>query len=222
VFETISKGFRTARERLTGEGELSEEVIDAALKDVRMSLLEADVEFRVVKKFMRAVKERALGEKVRLVAQLDGKKVRVNTEDHFVQICHEALIELMGPVDTNLEMANKGVTGIMMVGLQGSGKTTTTAKLARKLQKEGKKLMLVAADVYRPAAVHQLQVLGEQLGVPVFARPGADPVDITADATSEEHFPGDRRNDRSGRRQHGQGLRRAARHHRRHPDQVGW
>src|SRR5690606_14711039 len=145
--------------------------------DVRLSLLEADVEFRTVKKFLRDVKERALGEQVQLVAKAKDKKVRVRPEDHFVQICHDALVELMGPVDTTLERANKGVTGIMMVGLQGSGKTTSSGKLARKLQREGHNVMLVAADVYRPAAIHQLQVLGERLGIPVFARPGANPVD---------------------------------------------
>jgi signal recognition particle subunit SRP54 len=185
MFETISKGFRAARERLTGRGELTEDVIDAALKDVRMSLLEADVEFRVVKKFLQAVKDKALGEQVQLVAKQGEKKVRVRSEDHFVRICHEELVELMGPVDTTLATANKGVTGIMMVGLQGSGKTTTTGKLAKRLQKEGKKVMLVACDVYRPAAVRQLQVIGEQLGVPVFAREGGNPVEIAEAATKE-------------------------------------
>jgi signal recognition particle subunit SRP54 len=185
MFETISKGFRAARERLTGRGELTEDVIDAALKDVRMSLLEADVEFRVVKRFLQAVKDKALGEEVQLVAKQGDKKVRVRPEDHFVRICHDELVELMGPVDTSVATANKGVTGIMMVGLQGSGKTTTTGKLAKRLQKEGKKVMLVACDVYRPAAVRQLQVIGEQLGVPVFAREGADPVEIALAATKQ-------------------------------------
>jgi signal recognition particle subunit SRP54 len=185
MFETISKGFRAARERLTGRGELTEDVVDAALKDVRMSLLEADVEFRVVKRFLQAVKDKALGEEVRLVAKQGDKKLRVRPEDHFVRICHEELVELMGPVDTTLATASKGVTGIMMVGLQGSGKTTTTGKLAKRLQKEGKKVMLVACDVYRPAAVRQLQVIGEQLGVPVFAREGGNPVEIAEAATAE-------------------------------------
>ncbi len=185
MFETISKGFRAARERLTGKGELTEEVIEAALKDVRMSLLEADVEFRVVKQFLANVKEKALGTEVTLVAKLGEKKTRVRTEDHFVRICHEELVALMGPVDTTIEQAPKGVTGIMMVGLQGSGKTTSTGKLARKLQKDGKKVMLVACDVYRPAAVRQLQVLGDQLGVPVFAKENGNPVDIANSANYE-------------------------------------
>jgi signal recognition particle subunit SRP54 len=191
VFETISKGFRAARERLTGKGELTEDVIDEALKDVRLSLLEADVEFRTVKTFLKSVKEKALGEQVQLAAKgKDGKKVRVRPEDHFVQICHDALVELMGPVDTELARANKGITGVMMVGLQGSGKTTSSGKLARRLQKAGHKVMLVAADVYRPAAIHQLQVIGQKIGVPVFARPGADPVDICRDATEEAAIKG--------------------------------
>jgi signal recognition particle subunit SRP54 len=185
MFDTISKGFRAARQRLTGKAELTEDVVDEALKEVRMSLLEADVEFRVVKQFLSAVREKALGAEVQLVAKTGDKKMRVRPEDHFVQICNEELTALMGPVDTSIADAKRGVTGIMMVGLQGSGKTTTTGKLARKLQKDGKKVMLVACDVYRPAAVRQLQVIGEQIDVPVFAREGGNPVEIAADATAE-------------------------------------
>ncbi|HWB73754.1 MAG TPA: signal recognition particle receptor subunit alpha [Nannocystaceae bacterium] len=185
MFETISKGFRAARERLTGKGELTEEVIEAALKDVRMSLLEADVEFRVVKQFLAAVKEKAIGTEVQLVAGSGAKKVRVKSEDHFIRICHDELVALMGPPDAELATAKSGPTGIMMVGLQGSGKTTTVGKLARKLQKDGKKVMLVACDVYRPAAVRQLQVLGEQLSVPVFAKESGNPVEIANDANYE-------------------------------------
>ncbi|MFO0632325.1 MAG: signal recognition particle protein [Nannocystaceae bacterium] len=185
MFETISRGFRAARERLTGKGELTEEVIEAALKDVRMSLLEADVEFRVVKQFLAAVKEKAIGTEVQLVARQGESKIRVKSSDHFVRICHDELVALMGEADSSLHVANRGPTGIMMVGLQGSGKTTSTGKLARRLQKDGKTVMLVACDVYRPAAVRQLQVLGEQLGVPVFAKEGADPVEIAAQANEE-------------------------------------
>ena len=105
MFETISKGFRAARERLTGKGELTDEVIELALKDVRMSLLEADVEFHVVKQFLANVKEKALGTEVQLVAKVGGEKTRVRTEDHFVRICHEELVALMGPVDTTIEAA---------------------------------------------------------------------------------------------------------------------
>ncbi len=185
MFETISKGFRAAKERLTGTGKLTEDVIDEALKDVRLSLLEADVEFRVVKKFLRNVKTEALGEEVALRTTTNDGQIRVRPEDHFVQICNDALVDLMGPVDTSLATASKGITGVMMVGLQGSGKTTSTGKLARHLQQEGHKVMLVAADVYRPAAINQLQVLGRQLDIPVFARPGGNPVEICRDATIE-------------------------------------
>ncbi|MEZ4382556.1 MAG: signal recognition particle receptor subunit alpha [Nannocystaceae bacterium] len=178
MFDTISKGFRAARERITGQAELTEDVINAALKDVRLSLLEADVEFGVVKQFLKSVREKALGEKVQLVAKASERKMRVKPEDHFVKICHDELVELMGPVDTTITRARSGCTGIMMVGLQGSGKTTSCGKLARKLQKAGYKVMMVAADIYRPAAVHQLQVLGEQLGVVVYHEEGQSPVEI--------------------------------------------
>ncbi len=190
MFETISKGFRAARERLTGKGELTEEVIEAALKDVRMSLLEADVEFRVVKQFLAAVKEKAIGTEVQLVAGTGARKTRVKSEDHFIRICHEELVALMGEPNSELATAKSGTTGIMMVGLQGSGKTTTVGKLARKLQKDGKKVLLVACDVYRPAAVRQLQVLGEQLDVPVFARESGNPVEIANDANYEANVGG--------------------------------
>ncbi len=190
MFDTISKGFRAARERLTGEGELTEESVKAALKDVRMSLLEADVEFRVVKQFLKGVKEKALGQRVKLVAKTKDQKMRVRPEDHFVQICHDELVELMGPVDTSIHRASKGVTGIMMVGLQGSGKTTSTGKLARKLQKAGFKVMMVAADIYRPAAVHQLKVLGKQLDVPVFSEDGKTPVEICSNALDKAALEG--------------------------------
>jgi len=190
MFETISKGFRAARQRFTGRAELTEDVIDEALKDVRMSLLEADVEFRVVKKFLATVKEEALGEQVKLVAKSGEKTLRVRPEDHFVRICHEQLTALMGPVDTSIADAKRGITGIMMVGLQGSGKTTSTGKLARKLQKDGKKVLLVACDIYRPAAIRQLQVIGEQLSIPVFAREGENPVEIAALATHEAEVGG--------------------------------
>ena len=119
VFDTISKGFRAARERITGQAELTEDVINAALKDVRLSLLEADVEFGVVKQFLKAVREKALGEKVQLVAKASERKMRVKPEDHFVKICHDELEELMGPVDTSLTFVQErlGPTIIMMVNI---------------------------------------------------------------------------------------------------------
>jgi signal recognition particle subunit SRP54 len=184
MFETLSKGFRAAKQRLTGVAELSDEVIDEALRDVRMSLLEADVEFKVVKRFLDRVKERAHGEEVQLKAKSRelGQK-RITPEQAFIAICQEELTKMMGPVDTELRWAKKGPTGIMMVGLQGSGKTTSVGKLARFLEAQhGKKPLLVAADIYRPAAVDQLKTLGGQLGMPVFSIDGSDPVDICSKA----------------------------------------
>ncbi|HKE19078.1 MAG TPA: signal recognition particle protein [Kofleriaceae bacterium] len=180
MFETLSKGFRAAKQKLTGVAELSDDVIDDALRDVRMSLLEADVEFKVVKRFLDRVKDGARGEEVQLRAkstELGARKI--TPEQAFIAICQDELTRMMGPVETDLRWAKKGATGIMMVGLQGSGKTTTVGKLARYLEsKHGKKPLLVAADVYRPAAVDQLKTLGGQLGVPVFSIDGSDPVDI--------------------------------------------
>jgi len=180
VFETISKGFRAAKQRLTGKAELDDDIIDEALRDVRLSLLEADVEFRVVKRFLDRVKEAAKGEQVTLKARSEEYGVqRITPEQAFIKICQDELTKMMGPVDTELRWAKKGATGFMMVGLQGSGKTTSCGKLARHLEKTYKKRpLLVAADVYRPAAVDQLRTLGKQLGMPVFSIPGADPVTI--------------------------------------------
>ncbi|MEM7412486.1 MAG: signal recognition particle protein [Myxococcota bacterium] len=169
MLETLTQGFTAARERLSGVRELSEENISDALRDVRMSLLEADVDLSVVRDFLARVKERALGEKVETrVRNAAGKLVKVNPSQHFVRACEEELVALMGPVDTSLAR-ERGTTSIMLVGLQGVGKTTIAGKLARHLEKGGRRPLLVAADVYRPAAVQQLQTLGKQLGVPVHA-----------------------------------------------------
>lgn len=187
MLETLSKGFRAARDALKGETQLTDENIDGALRDVRMSLLEADVEFKVTKQFLARVKEKALGETVRLRARAKGKRLKVSPSDHFVRICQDELAALMGPVDTSLTFAKRGPTCIMMVGLQGSGKTTTTGKLARYLEKKRKRPMLVAADVYRPAAIDQLKVLGERLNLPVYADESADPPGICERALQEAH-----------------------------------
>ncbi|PZR17443.1 MAG: signal recognition particle protein [Archangium gephyra] len=184
MLETVSKGFRAAKNRLLGKAELTPELIDESLRDIRVSLLEADVAFDVVKKFVARVREQATGAEVKTsMTDKSGKKVKVSPGDHFVKICHDELEALMGPVDTSLNLKPRGqVTGIMMVGLQGSGKTTTTGKLAFKLKKEGRSLMLVAADIYRPAAVDQLKVLGQKLDVPVFAEPGLQPPELAKKA----------------------------------------
>ena len=187
MFETLTRGFRAAKGRLTGKAELTEEIIDEALRDIRLSLLEADVDYAVTKQFLDRVKEKALGEIVQLKADAKGKAVRVTPVDHFIAICQRELTEMMGPVETRIDRAKKGQpTGIMMVGLQGSGKTTTVGKLARFLMKKGHHPLLVAADVYRPAAVDQLQVLGQRLRLPVYAEPDVkDPPGICLRALQE-------------------------------------
>ncbi len=183
MFDAVKKGFTSAVNLLEGKRELTEENIDEALKTIRMALFEADVNFKVVKAFLARVKEKALGEVVHVKAKLDGQKVAVRPGDVFIKICHDELEELMGPVDTSLTFVQNrlGPTVVMMVGLQGSGKTTTTGKLARWLiHHHDKKPLLVAADVYRPAAIDQLRVLGERLDVPVYAEEGGNPPDIAA------------------------------------------
>ncbi len=180
MLETVSKGFRAAKNRLYGKAQLTPELIDESLRDIRVSLLEADVAFDVVKKFVARVREQAAGAEVQTtVTDKAGKKVKVSPGDHFVKVCHDELEALMGPVDTSFKLNPKGqVSGVMMVGLQGSGKTTTTGKLAFKFKKEGRSVLLVAADIYRPAAVDQLKVLGERLGIPVFHEPGVAPPEL--------------------------------------------
>jgi len=184
MLETLTRGFTAARERLQGVRELSAENVDEALREVRSSLLEADVDFAVVKDFLGRVKERALGEKVRTkVRDKSGKLLRISPGQHFVAICQEELVALMGPVDTRLARDARGVTSVMLFGLQGVGKTTVAAKLARHLQRQGRKVMLVAADVQRPAAVLQLQQLGERIEVPVHVgAAGERPPEICAAA----------------------------------------
>ncbi|HEY1957566.1 MAG TPA: signal recognition particle protein [Polyangiaceae bacterium] len=194
MFDALTKGFKQAKNRLAGLTELTEQNVESALREVRLSLLEADVELSVVKAFLARVKEVALGEVVRVRTKgKDGSTVKVTASDQFVKICHDELVEFMkAPVDQPdaIRWAKGAPTGIMMVGLQGSGKTTTCAKLARFLQNEKHKPMLVAADMQRPAAVEQLQVLGEQIGVPVFNVPGKTPLEICTAAPAEAKSKG--------------------------------
>ncbi|MFL5309219.1 MAG: signal recognition particle receptor subunit alpha, partial [Myxococcales bacterium] len=185
MLDAVTKGFRAAKHKLTGKAELNEANIDDALRDIRVALLEADVEFNVAKRFLARVKEKALGEVVALAAtDKKGRKVQASPGDHFIKICHDELENLMGPVDTSLQLARKGErpAGVMLVGLQGSGKTTTVAKLANLLLKQGKKPLMVAADIYRPAAVEQLKQLGERLEIPVFHEENVKPPDMAQHA----------------------------------------
>jgi signal recognition particle subunit SRP54 len=168
MLETLTQGFNQAREKLAGVRQLTDENIDQSLRDVRMSLLEADVDLGVVKEFLATVKQRALGEKVETrVRDAKGRARKVTPGQHFVKICEQELTALMGPVDPELATGAGGVVSLMLIGLQGVGKTTVAGKLARHLKNRKRKPLLVAADVYRPAAVLQLQQLGERLGVPV-------------------------------------------------------
>ncbi|MEO8288763.1 MAG: signal recognition particle protein [Chloroflexota bacterium] len=176
MFESLSDRLNGAFTRLQGKGRLDEADIDEAMKEVRRALLEADVNFKVVRAFVDKVKENAMGQEV-LKSLTPAQMV--------VGIVHDQLIELLGDA-SRLEMAKQGPTIIMMVGLQGSGKTTTASKLALQLRRSGQNPLLVAADVYRPAAIQQLQTLGKQLNVPVYAEPlGADPVDIAVNGVRQ-------------------------------------
>ncbi len=178
MLETVAKGFKAARNKLKGRTELTAEVVDDALRDIRVSLLEADVAFDVVKRFVARVREKAVGEVVETKVETKKGLVKVSPQDQFVKICHDELEGLMGPVDTSLKLKAHGTAGVMMVGLQGSGKTTTAGKLANRFLKEGKKPFLVAADIYRPAAVDQLRILGESLHVAVFHEAGLTPPEL--------------------------------------------
>lgn len=160
AFESLSDKLQNVFKNLRGKGRLSEADVKASLKEVKMALLEADVSFKVVKQFIKSVEERAIGADV-MNSLTPGQQV--------VKIVHEELISLMGSETTELKLKNPSdVTVLMMMGLQGAGKTTTAAKLAGKLKSKGRKVLLVACDVYRPAAIKQLQVNGEKQGVEVF------------------------------------------------------
>lgn len=160
MFESLTEKLQNAFKRLTGKGALTEKDVDEALREVRLVLLEADVNFRVVKDFVARVRERAVGQEV-LKSLSPGQ--------HVIKIVNEELVALLGGEQAKLSVASKPPTVIMLAGLHGAGKTTTAGKLAHNLKKQGKNPLLVAADVYRPAAIKQLQTLGEQLGVKVFA-----------------------------------------------------
>ncbi len=160
VFEGLTGRLQETFNKLRGKGRVSEEDVNNAMREVRLALLESDVNFRVVKDFISRVKERAVGQEV-LKSLTPGQQV--------IKVVNEELTTLMGGTQSKLLLASKPPTIIMMVGLQGAGKTTHTGKLAKHLLKQNKQPLLVAADIYRPAAIKQLQVLGEQLDLPVFS-----------------------------------------------------
>jgi signal recognition particle subunit SRP54 len=175
MLEVITSGFNKARDRLQGKIELTEANIEDALRDIRLSLLEADVNLNVVKNFIAHVQDKALGEVVATRVAHKGKKLKASPGEHFIGICHAELIALMGPVDVSIKFGSRPVSSIMLLGLQGCGKTTTAGKLAGYLRSKNKKPLLVAADIYRPAAVEQLQVIGKSLNIPVYSEKDALP-----------------------------------------------
>ncbi len=177
MFDVLSKGFRAARLSLQGKAELTDANLAPALLQVRTSLLEADVGLGVVKDFLERVKAKSLGAIVP-VKSPSGVAVKVTPVDWFVKHCYDEMVDLMGPVDTSLDLDGKPAV-ILLVGLQGSGKTTTAGKLARLMLSKGHKPMLVAGDIYRPAAVDQLLVIGRRLNVPVFSIKGMEPVALS-------------------------------------------
>ena len=170
VFESLSEKLQNTLNKLTGKGKLTEKDIDAAMREVKLALLEADVNFKVVKDFIKNTKERALGSQV-LESLTPGQQV--------IKIVNDELKNLMGKEQVKIDYSKKP-TVILMCGLQGAGKTTTAGKLANKMKQEGKRPLLVACDVYRPAAIKQLQVVGKSVDVPVFTMGDKiDPVDIS-------------------------------------------
>ena len=173
MFEQLSDKLNLTFEKLRGRARVTEADLEEALRDVRVALLEADVSLRVVKQLVATVRERAIGEKV--IESITGAQ-------QVVKIVHDALVEMLGGAAEPIARAPQPPTVILLVGLQGSGKTTTAAKLANVLRKQGRKPMLVAADVYRPAAIEQLKTLGKQLGIPVNA---VDASGVAADVAKE-------------------------------------
>jgi signal recognition particle subunit SRP54 len=170
IFSNLAEKLQDTFDKLRGKGKLTDKDVKAALKEVKMALLEADVNYKVVKDFISKIEERAVGKEV-MDSLTPGQQV--------IKIVNEEMQELMGGSREDIAISPEPPTIIMMVGLQGSGKTTSAGKLARKLSKDGKNPLLVAADVYRPAAIRQLQVLGERLDLPVFSMgEDSDPVDI--------------------------------------------
>lgn len=176
AFEGLSDRLEATFKNLRSKGSLNEADVRSAMREVRMALLEADVNYKVAKDFTNTVTEKAIGEKV---------MESLTPSQMVIKIVHEELVALMGGTNARLAYANRPPTVVLLCGLQGSGKTTHCAKLALKLKKENHRPLLVACDVYRPAAIKQLQVVGEQAGVPVFEMGQGDPVEISKASIEE-------------------------------------
>jgi len=175
VFASLADRLQGAFKKLKDKGKLTEADVNDALREVRVALLEADVNFKVVKDFVNTVRQQAIGQNV---------MSSLTPAQHVIKIVHDELARLMGGQNARLSLAPKPPTVVMLVGLQGSGKTTTCAKLANLLKKQGRRSLLVACDIYRPAAIKQLQVLGSQLDIPVFTL-GSDSAPVIAEAAVE-------------------------------------
>ncbi|QDV46877.1 Signal recognition particle protein [Stieleria neptunia] len=184
MFDSLSDGLQSAFKSLRGKGKLTEGNMREGLDIVQRSLLEADVSYQVVQEFMGHVTERALGKKVLL---------SLRPEQELVRIVHDELVSILGPVDPSIHLKKDGATIIMLCGLQGSGKTTTCGKLAQLLIEQKIKPTLVAADLQRPAAIEQLKVIGEQLGVPVYSEPdNKNPVQVCKNGVAKAEADGSR------------------------------
>lgn len=169
AFENLSSKLQDVFKNLTGKGKLSEKDVKVAIREVKLALLEADVNFKIVKEFTSKVTEKAIGTEV-----LEG----LNPGQQVIKVVKDELIDLLGNTQSVLTFSSKSPTVYMMVGLQGAGKTTTTGKLAGLLRKQGKQPLLVACDIYRPAAIKQLEVVGKTYNIPVFSMGQQNPVDI--------------------------------------------
>lgn len=181
AFSSLSDKLNHVFSKLKNRGALTELEIKNAMREIRIALLEADVNFTVVKQFVNSVSERAIGENI--IKGLDPSQ-------QVVKIVNEELVKLMGSQNAKIEISSKPPTVILMCGLQGAGKTTMCGKLAAYLKKQGKKPLLVAGDIYRPAAIKQLQIVGERAGVPVFEMGQINPVDIAKKGISQANANG--------------------------------
>ena len=181
AFEGLSEKLQNAFKKLTGKGKLSEQNIKDAMREVRMALLEADVNYLVVKDFIKKVTERCIGSEI---------LANLNAGQQVIKIVNEELTQLMGGSNAKLTWSPSVPTIFMLCGLQGAGKTTMAAKLAGYLTKQGKKPMLAACDIYRPAAIKQLQVVGEQVGVPVYEKGTQNPVKTAKEAVENARYYG--------------------------------
>ena len=182
AFEGLSDKLQGVFKKLKGKGKITESDVNDAMREVKMALLEADVNFKVVKNFVATVKEKCLGSEV-LESLTPAQQV--------IKIVNEELTDLIGGTNSKVTYSPIGFTVLLLAGLQGTGKTTTAGKLGAYLKKNGKKPMLAACDVYRPAAIDQLEVVGERVGVPVYTdRNEKRPEKIAADAAKEAEYKG--------------------------------